>query len=369
MRRNRWLDWTGLLAIAAVLGLGACGGSSSNSPASSGGRGHASPVARASGAITIVAASPPDSLDPQAGDTIQAAEADWLAYTGLTTYAHKSGTPGAQLAPGLSTALPTVSQDGKTYTATLRKGLVFSNGVPVRASDFTYSIERAIKLRWGGEGQFIEGNIVGAKQFAKGASTTISGITADDKTGRITIHLLAPNGAFGHVLAFPALGLMPTGSPLRNQPINPPPGAGPYVISNVVPHVSFSLVKNLYWAALNIPGIPVAGANINVKISSNLSGNALSVLGNQADVFDSADKIPAGLLTQIQLRASGRYAEKITNSARYFSPPREATPFSSRLSRAAGYRTSSAFTSTRIDLSSAVFHPLYGWDWSTLKLK
>jgi peptide/nickel transport system substrate-binding protein len=34
-----------------------------------------------------------------------------------------------------------------------------------------------------------------------------------------------------------------------------------------------------------------------------------------------------------------------------------------------GYQTFPAFTSTRIDLTSAVFHPLYGWDWSSLKLK
>jgi hypothetical protein len=34
-----------------------------------------------------------------------------------------------------------------------------------------------------------------------------------------------------------------------------------------------------------------------------------------------------------------------------------------------GYQTFPAFTSTRIDLSKAIFHGLYGWDWSSLKLK
>ena len=92
---------------------------------------------------------------------------------------------------------------------TLRKGLVFSDGKPVKASDFTYTVERAIKIPWGGEGQFIEGNIVGAKEFAKGKSKTISGITTDDATGKITIKLLAPYGAFGNVLAFPSLGPRP----------------------------------------------------------------------------------------------------------------------------------------------------------------
>jgi peptide/nickel transport system substrate-binding protein len=34
-----------------------------------------------------------------------------------------------------------------------------------------------------------------------------------------------------------------------------------------------------------------------------------------------------------------------------------------------GYLTFPAFTSNRINLSSAVFHPLYGWDWSSFAVK
>ncbi len=189
-----------------------------------------------SGAINIVEGTAPDSLDPGFGYTTQAAEADWLAYTGLTTYAHQNGTAGGQVIPGLATALPTVSEDGKTYTATLRKGLVYSNGKPVKASDFAYTIERSMKIPWGGSGQFYGGTIVGAAAYATGKSKTISGITADDATGKITIHLIAPYGAFDNVLAFPSSGLVPSGTPMKNLPNNPPPGVGPYMITNVVPN-------------------------------------------------------------------------------------------------------------------------------------
>jgi peptide/nickel transport system substrate-binding protein len=34
-----------------------------------------------------------------------------------------------------------------------------------------------------------------------------------------------------------------------------------------------------------------------------------------------------------------------------------------------GYQTFPAFTSNRIDLGSAIFHPLYGWDWSSFAVK
>jgi peptide/nickel transport system substrate-binding protein len=282
-----------------------------------------------------VSGTAPDSLDPQFGYTTQAAEADWLAYTGLTTYAHVNGTPGGNLIPGLATALPQVSKDGKTYTATLRKGLVFSNGKPVKASDFTYSIERSLKLPWGGSGQFLSGTIVGAKDFASGKAKSISGITADDATGKITIHLLAPYGAFGNVLAFPSQGIVPSGTPMKNEPNNPPPGVGPYMITNVVPNVSFSEVKNPKWASMNIPGIPAGNVNVNVKISSNVNANALSVLQNSADVFDWADTVPGSLLPQIQSQAKDRYSKKVMNSTYYFFLNTKTKPFSSQLAREA----------------------------------
>ena len=334
-RHSRSLCAT-LLALASVVALSACGGSSSSSSSSGGGGGSSTTSGGSSGGpITVVAGTAPDSLDPGFGYTTQAAEADWLAYTGLTAYAHANGTAGGQVIPGLATALPAVSNGGKTYTATLRKGLVYSNGKPVKASDFTYSIERSMKLPWGGSGQFYGGTIVGAKEYAAGKSKTISGITTDDATGKITIHLLAPYGAFDNVLAFPSSGLVPTGTQMKNLPNNPPPGVGPYMITNVVPNASYQLVKNPHWASEAIPGIPNGFNNINVKISSNVSSNALSVLQNKADAFDYADTIPGSLLPQINSQAKDRYSKKVMNSTYYIFLNTKTKPFSSQLAREA----------------------------------
>jgi peptide/nickel transport system substrate-binding protein len=278
----------------------------------------------------------PDSLDPGFGYTTQSAEPTWLAYTGLVTYAHANGTPGGQVIPGLATSLPKISSDGKTYTLTLRKGLVFSNGKPVKASDFAYTVERTIKIPWGGSGQFLTAQIQGAQAYSKGQSKTISGITTNDGTGQITIHLNSAYGAFANVLAFPALGMIPSGTPMKNLPNNPPPGVGPYMITNVVPNQSFSLVKNPQWSKVNIPGIPPGNVNVNVKISSNVDSNALSVLNGSADVFDWADTIPGSLLPQIQSQAASRYQKQSAfNSTYYIFLNSKAKPFSSQLAREA----------------------------------
>ncbi len=61
---------------------------------------------------------------------------------------------------------------------------MFSNGKPVVASDFTYTVERGHQIPWGGSGLFITPNIVG-DGVRQRKSKTISGISANDATGKI----------------------------------------------------------------------------------------------------------------------------------------------------------------------------------------
>jgi peptide/nickel transport system substrate-binding protein len=329
-----------LLSLVAAVVVSACGSSSSSSSATSSGSASstssASSGSTSGGTVSLVMGTAPDSLDPGMAYTSQAWEPDWLAYTGLTTYAHANGAAGTVLIPGVATSLPKITDGGKTYTVTLRKGLVFSNGTPVKASDFAYTVERSIKIPWGGSGQFITATIQGGTAFANGKAKTISGITANDATGQITIHLVAPYGPFDNVLAFPALGIIPSGTPLKNEPNSPPPGVGPYMITNIVPNASFSLVKNPHWAAMNIPAIPAGNVNVNVKISSNVDANALSVLNNSADVFDWGDTIPGSLLPQIQSQGKDRFANVNLGAQTYYVFLNSKTkPFNNQLAREA----------------------------------
>jgi peptide/nickel transport system substrate-binding protein len=329
-----------VLAVIAAFAIAACGGSSSSS-SSAGGSGATGTSTSASsgsggggGTATLLQGTAPQSLDPAKGYTTQDAEVNWLVYTGLTTYAHVNGKGGTALIPGVATALPTISDGGKTYTATLRKGLKFSDGSPVKASDFTRAAERAIKVPWGGSGQFITPIIVGGTAYSAGKAKSISGIVADDKTGKITIHLVKPYGPFDNVLAFPAMGLVPTSAPLKEEPSNPPPGVGPYKVTNIVPNQSYSVVKNPNWTA--IPGIPSGHVNVNVKISANVTSNALSVLNNTADAFDWADTIPGSLLPQIHAKAQGRFQNvNLGGSTYYIFFNVTNKPFSSQLAREA----------------------------------
>jgi peptide/nickel transport system substrate-binding protein len=317
------LSATVLAACSSSKSKTGTGATSSTSAAGSGVNG---------GTATVLMGTAPDSLDPAFGYTTQAAEADWLAYTGLLTYAHANGAAGAQLIPGVATKLPDISSDGLTYTFHLRSGLTYSNGQPVKASDFPYTIQRALKINWGGKSFFTD-NIKGAADYDSGKATTISGITADDATGTITITLNGAYGAFGNVLAFPSAGLVPTGSPMTNQPNSPPPGVGSYSITNVVPNQSFTLQKN---PNFNIPGIPQGHLDqIKVNITSNTLTEAQQVLNNQADAFDAGDTIPPTLLAQIESTASNRFVKEPTASTYYFFMNTTIAPFNNLVARQA----------------------------------
>jgi peptide/nickel transport system substrate-binding protein len=334
---------TALLSTAvAALAIGACGSSSTSSSTtakSSSGAAAASTSASGGtngGTVQMLMGTPPQSLDPGLDYTTQGSEVNWLVYTGLTTYAHANGTAGAQLIPGLCTALPVISNGGKTYSCTLRKGLVFSNGQPVKASDFAYTVERAINIPWGGSGEFITPVIAGATAYSTHKAKTISGITTNDATGQITIHLTAPYGPFDNVLAFPSLGLIPAGTSMKVEPTSPPPGVGPYTVNSIVANQSFDVVKNPKWASMNVPGIPAGHANIDVKISSNIDSNALAVLNGSADVFDWADTIPGSLLPQIQAQAKGRFRYvDLGGSTYYVFLNSQEKPFNNQLAREA----------------------------------
>jgi peptide/nickel transport system substrate-binding protein len=314
----------GVTACIAALGLVACGGGGGG-----GGGG------QEGGTATVVIGTAPDYLDPQEEYTTQGAEADWISYTPLVTYKHENAPAGNDVIPGLATALPTISADGKTYTMTLRKGLVFSDGTPIKASDVACTFERMIKVNWGGKSFFTD-NVVGATDFDEGKSDHITGVTTDDNTGQVTVKLVKPYGAFTNVLGFPEMGVVPCGTPEHTLTTDLPPSSGPYMVTDIVPNKSYSVVKNPKWAGLNVPGIPVGHLDrINVTIESNTQSAAQAVLNNQADNFDAGDTLPPSLVPQVRSQASDRFAAVTIPSTFYFFMNVRIPPFNNELARQA----------------------------------
>jgi peptide/nickel transport system substrate-binding protein len=209
----------------------------------------------------------PDYMDPQLSYTAEGWTAMYDTYIPLLTYRHAEGKAGSEVIPGLAKALPKVTGGGKTYTLFLRPGLEYSNGAPVRASDFKSTVERLFDVNSGGA--FFYKGIVGAKSFDRGQSSHISGITTNDKGGKIVIHLVKPQGTFTNLLALLFVAPVPPKTPDRDQSFSPPPATGPYVITRSRPGVGWAYARNPAWAkngALmpEIPGGHVGRIEISV---------------------------------------------------------------------------------------------------------
>jgi peptide/nickel transport system substrate-binding protein len=335
MRTYTRSAFSAVLVVAAVLAVAACGSSSSSSsPSSSTAAPSPTSAGKTGGTVSLVEGTFPQSLDPSIDFTTQGAEVHWLVYLGPYSFAHASGAAGTQVIPAVATALPTVKDSGKTYTFTIRKGLKYSNGAPLKASDLTFGIERALKLGWSAA-SFLTSTIVGAADYSKGKAKSISGITANDASGQITIHLLSPYGAFEDVLAVPGVSFLPSTTPMKPEPSSPPVGFGPYVIKNVVPNVSFDVKTNPNYASQAIPGIPAGQLNVHVKVESNTTTEASDVLNNSADIFDWGDTIPPALIQQVQSQAADRFKSVQSNKTFYWFLNVTEKPFNNQLAREA----------------------------------
>jgi len=310
------------LAAAALCGavvvLAACSSSGSGTGSSPAASGSASGTASGQngGTITIASGTPPLSADPGLDFTTQGNELYSVVDTPLLTFARGvEGVGGSKIIPGLAKALPTVSNGGKTYTFILRSGLHYSNGVAIKASDVTYALERDMKIPWQAA-SFVSAYIKGGTEYATGKAKTISGVTTDDKSGKIVINLVASFAPIEDIFALPGTAPVPPSTPLTNQPSTGTIGDGPYMWSSITPNQKYTLVKN---PKFDVPGIPKGHADTIVyQVNSNVTANAEAVLNNQADVFDPGDTIPASLLQQVQTQANDRYKVESANSSWYF---------------------------------------------------
>jgi peptide/nickel transport system substrate-binding protein len=235
--------------LAAVLSIGlvSCGSGRGSGDASAGG-------GKQGGTLNITYASFPDYMDPALSYTAEGWTAMGEVYIPLLTYKHAEGTEGSEVVPGLAKEMPKISNAGKTYTMFLRPGLKYSDGTPVKASDFTNAVERVFKVNSGGS-PFYTG-IVGAEKFAETKSGGIPGIKTNDKTGEVVVNLTKPRGTFTNELALMFVAPVPPDTPDEDQSANPPPGTGPYVISKSQPGRGWEYERNPQWAKTNSAAMP-----------------------------------------------------------------------------------------------------------------
>jgi peptide/nickel transport system substrate-binding protein len=302
----------GVLFACAV--LAGCGSSSSGD--------------QRGGTLTGTYTAFPESLDPGLSFTLEGATALQNVYIPLLTYAHADGAAGTKLIPGLAKELPRIDQGGKRYTLFLRPGLRFSDGTPVKASDFRFVVERLFRINSVGSTFFT--GIVGAEQFAKTKKGGIRGIETDDRSGRIVIHLTEPSGTFSYVLGLTYGALLPPDTPNEDVTAHPPPATGPYVITDVRPGRSWEYERNPFWAKANgeaMPQLPDGHVDkIKLEVQTNPDAQVNEV--EQGKVDWMKNQPPPDRYQDVKRKYEGtQFREMPTISVYYFWLNTQQPPF------------------------------------------
>lgn len=155
----------------------------------------------------------------------------------------------SKIVSSLATDDYTVSEDGLTYTFTLREGVVFSNGSALTASDVQYTFERLLTA--GGVNDDVPLEVLGAEALQNGEADSLEGfVVEDDLTFSIT--LASPNAGFIAELTGPAMSIVDkeTMETVDNFGIacEDTIGTGAYVITEWVVNDHYTLEYNEnYW--------------------------------------------------------------------------------------------------------------------------
>ena len=295
--RRRSVVLTSLIGAAALAASALVGGTSSQA-ATAGGMAPFDP-AHAGGTIKLVAAAAAGSLDPKINYTGQYWELYQAAYDGLLGFRYGDGKASFEVVPDLATALPIMSNGGKTLTFTLRSGIKFSNGQPVTVADVKASFERIFKVSSPTAGSFYNG-IVGADICLKTPATCKldKGVVVDAKTNSVVINLVAADETIISKLAVPHAVINPANSPVKDAGTTPIPTTGAYMFKSYDPNKSLIMVRNPYFKEWSHDAQPQGYPDqIQYQFGVTPTAQVTAVENNQANwVYDP---IPADRLNEI----------------------------------------------------------------------
>jgi peptide/nickel transport system substrate-binding protein len=226
------------------------------------------------GTLTMIGVSDVDHLDYDIGYYSTDYQALRLYLRQLYSW---PAIPGNNLTPepDLATGPPVISPDGKTWTITMRSGLMWNTSPPrpVTTADVARGIKRACNpspVNFGGMADFvnaIQGLSAFCTGYPKAAATSaavmkqyiethnISGVTTSGDT--ITLKLTAPAPWLIGALTLPPFSAIPieseSGLPGSPQIYNHMYSDGPYTISSYSPGKVLDFVRNPQWQASTDP--------------------------------------------------------------------------------------------------------------------
>lgn len=239
--------------------------------------------------LKINLASEPAKVDPALNSSVDGACLAVNMFEGLYTY-----DADGNLAPALAENTE-VSEDGLTYTFTLRDGLKWSDGTDLTAKDFEYSWKRAAAPETAADYAYMFDAIATTEDGALD-------VTASEDGKTLTVNLVAPCAYFLDLAAFPAYLPVPQAQVEAAADWETNPGAwaaeagfvtnGAYTMTAWTHEESIVLTKNDNYYRADEVTIP----EIDLMLSAD--DTAILAAYNAGDL-DFADTVPTNEIASL----------------------------------------------------------------------
>ncbi|MFC5601805.1 peptide ABC transporter substrate-binding protein [Sporosarcina koreensis] len=191
------------------------------------------------------------------------------------------------------------SEDGLTYTFTIRENAKWSNGDPVVAGDFVFAWKHMLNPETASPAAFLAYFIEGAEAYnnGEGSPDDIAIEAKDEKT--FVVKLTSPNEAFLNIVTnpsfFPINEKVASADPTWHTEAATFVGNGPFKLSKWDHDVSFEFEKNEhYWdaAAVKLDKVHWAMVNDTTTAYQMYQANELDVTGVPSEIADQLKDSP-----------------------------------------------------------------------------
>ncbi|MER5659449.1 ABC transporter substrate-binding protein [Streptomyces mirabilis] len=326
--------------VAALLTTAACGGGGDKSSDKNGAAGFnagnnkvANASAKKGGTLKFAGAQDADSWDTTRG--YYGFAWNFMRYYSrqLVTNQAQPGAEGAKVTPDLATSTAKVTDDGKTYTYTLRDGVTWEDGKPITSKDVKYGIERVWAQDVLSGGPVYLKDVLDPKGAYKGPYKDTSkdklGLkaisTPDDKT--IVFHLPAANSDFEEMLALTSASPVRQDMDTKSKYGLHPFSSGPYKFKSYTPNKSIDLVRNTNWKQSSDPIRKALPDEITVNFFTNANDMDQRLINGDYDLdIGQTGMSPQGRTIALK-QHKGNLDNPVSGYVRYAVMPQTVAPF------------------------------------------
>ncbi|MGJ6981370.1 ABC transporter substrate-binding protein [Aestuariimicrobium soli] len=217
--------------------------------------------------------------------------------------AWKIGAEGTSVVvPDLATDTGTASDDGLTWTFTLKDGVKFEDGTAITSADVKYSVERSFAPQLSGGLGYHKGLLVGGSEYSGPyeGKELASIATPDEKT--IVFTLTSAYGDWPWIVSMPAFSAVPKAKDNVKTYTTTPVASGPYRVEKTVEGTSITLARNEHWDPATDEARTGGPDQVIFELGQDATVAAQRLIadsGNDQFAF-GASFVPAAQLAQVQ---------------------------------------------------------------------